>query len=189
MLVQYFPDLLSVDFTARLEDELDEIAEGKPWVPVIGQFYQKFEKDLGVADAALPKLDLRKEPELVGRDCPLSGHPLVYREGRFGRFIGCSDYPRCKYTEQILVKVGVHCPKCGGDLVEKRTRKGRVFYGCANYPECDWTSWKRPLAMPCPVCGGLMVQENKELAKCTRCEHTVPMVAVPDVTAPERVAE
>ncbi|HOU39746.1 MAG TPA: type I DNA topoisomerase [Promineifilum sp.] len=189
MLVQYFPDLLSVDFTARLEDELDEIAEGKPWVPVIGQFYQKFEKDLGVADAALPKLDLRKEPELVGRDCPLSGHPLVYREGRFGRFIGCSDYPRCKYTEQILVRVGVRCPKCGGELVEKRTRKGRVFYGCANYPECDWTSWKQPLAMPCPVCQGVMVQENKELAKCTRCEHVMPLADVAMPASPESIAE
>ena len=189
MLVQYFPDLLSVDFTARLEDELDEIAEGKPWVPVIDQFYQKFEKDLGVADAALPKLDLRKEPEPVGRDCPLSGHPLVYREGRFGRFIGCSDYPRCKYTEQILVKVGVNCPKCGGDLVEKRTRKGRIFYGCANYPECDWTSWKRPLVTPCPVCQGVMVQENKELAKCTRCEHVMPLADIAPVASPESVAE
>jgi len=189
MLVQYFPDLLSVDFTARLEDELDEIAEGKPWVPVIGQFYQKFEKDLNVADAALPKLDLRKEPEPVGRDCPLSGHPLVYREGRFGRFIGCSDYPRCKYTEQILVRVGVTCPKCGGDLVEKRTRKGRVFYGCANYPECDWTSWKRPLPWPCPVCGGVLAQENKELAKCTHCGHTMPLADMPMPATSERVAE
>ncbi len=181
MLVQYFPDVLSVDFTARLEDELDEIAEGKPWVPVIDQFYRQFEQALSVADAALPKVDLRKEPEFVGRDCPLSGHPLVYRQGRFGRFIGCSHYPHCRYTEQVLVKMGVACPKCGGDLIEKRTRKGRIFYGCANYPACDWTSWKRPLVQACPVCAGVMVQENKTLAKCTHCGHTMPM---PE-TAPE----
>ncbi|HRO24809.1 MAG TPA: type I DNA topoisomerase, partial [Promineifilum sp.] len=106
MLVQYFPDVVSVDFTAKLEDELDEIAEGKPWVPVIGDFYRQFERDLATADAALPKLDLKKEPEFVGRDCPLSGHPLVYRQGRFGRFIGCSNFPHCHYTEQILVKTG-----------------------------------------------------------------------------------
>ena len=174
MLVQYFPDVLSVDFTARLEDELDEIAEGKAWVPVIDQFYQQFARDLDTADKALPKLDLKKEPEFVGRDCPLSGHPLVYRQGRFGRFIGCSNYPGCRYTEQILVKVGVTCPNCGGDLIEKRSKRGRVFYGCANYPACDWTNWKRPIPVPCPVCQGVMVQDNKDTARCTRCDHTEP---------------
>lgn len=173
MLVQYFPDVLSVDFTARLEDELDEIAEGKPWVPVIGEFYQQFSHDLAVADQALPKLDLKKEPELVGRECPLSGHPLVYREGRYGRFIGCSNYPHCRYTEQILIKVGVNCPLCGGDLIEKRSKRGRVFYGCSNYPKCEWTNWKRPVPVPCPVCNGVMVQENKDTLKCTACGHVM----------------
>ena len=177
LLVEYFPDVVSVDFTAQLEDELDGIAGGKAWVPVIDEFYQQFAKELSTADEALPKLDLKKEVELVGRDCPLSGHPLVYREGRYGRFIGCSDYPRCKYTEQILVKVGVTCPQCGGDLIEKRTRKGRIFYGCSSYPECDWTSWKRPVPQPCPVCGGVMVQENKNTLKCTKCEHMEDFVA------------
>jgi DNA topoisomerase-1 len=185
MLVQYFPDVLSVDFTARLEDELDEIAEGKPWAPVIGEFYGKFAKDLNVADKALPKLDLRKEPELVGRDCPLSGHPLVYRQGRFGRFIGCSHYPHCKYTEQILVKVGVTCPTCGGDLIEKRTKRGRVFYGCSNYPECDWTNWKRPIPQPCPNCGGVLVIENKESARCTQCGNLTPLEAIQPLPQPE----
>ncbi len=175
MLVQHFPDVVSVDFTARLEDDLDEIAEGKPWVPVIDDFYQKFAKDLATADEALPKLDLRKEPELVGRDCPLSGHPLVYRQGRYGRFIGCSHFPQCRYTEQILVKVGVTCPLCGGDLIEKRSKRGRVFYGCSNYPTCEWTNWKRPLPQPCPACNGLLVQDNKDTAKCTVCGHTVPL--------------
>jgi DNA topoisomerase I len=176
MLVQYFPDVLSVDFTARLEDELDEIAGGKPWVPVIDEFYSKFSADMAIADEALPKLDLKKEPELVGRDCPLSGHPLVYRRGRYGRFIGCSNFPGCRYTEQVLVKVGVTCPKCGGDLIEKRTKRGRVFYGCASYPDCDWTNWKRPIPQPCPVCHGVMVLENKDTAKCTHCEHTESVV-------------
>ena len=175
MLVQHFPDVVSVDFTARLEDDLDEIAEGKPWVPVIDDFYQKFAKDLATADEALPKLDLRKEPELVGRDCPLSGHPLVYRQGRYGRFIGCSHFPQCRYTEQILVKVGVTCPLCGGDLIEKRSKRGRVFYGCSNYPTCEWTNWKRPLPQPCPACNGLLVQDNKDTAKCTVCGHTAPL--------------
>ncbi len=178
MLVQYFPDVVSVDFTARLEDELDEIAEGKPWVPVIGEFYRQFEKDLATADEALPKLDLKKEPEFVGRDCPLSGHPLVYRQGRFGRFIGCSNYPHCRYTEQVLIKTGATCPDCGGDLIEKRSKRGRVFYGCSNYPNCEWTSWKRPLPQPCPVCNGLLVQDNKDTAKCIACGHTIPIETV-----------
>jgi|CXWK01.1.fsa_nt_gi DNA topoisomerase-1 len=178
MLVQYFPDVVSVDFTARLEDELDEIAEGKPWVPVISEFYRQFEKDLATADEALPKLDLKKEPEFVGRDCPLSGHPLVYRQGRFGRFIGCSNYPHCRYTEQVLIKTGAACPDCGGDLIEKRSKRGRVFYGCSNYPNCEWTSWKRPLPQPCPVCNGLLVQDNKDTAKCIACGHTIPIETV-----------
>ena len=178
MLVQYFPDVVSVDFTARLEDELDEIAEGKAWVPVINDFYQKFARDLAVADEGLPKLDLKKEPEFVGRDCPLSGHPLVYRQGRFGRFIGCSHYPHCRFTEQILIKVGVKCPTCGNDLIEKRTKRGRVFFGCSNYPECEWTSWKRPIPQPCPVCFGVMVQENKDTAKCTVCGHSMSSEAI-----------
>jgi DNA topoisomerase-1 len=170
MLVEYFPDVMSVDFTARLEDELDEIAEGKPWVPVIDNFYQQFAKRLETADEAIEKVDIRSEPEPVGRDCPQCGNPLVYREGRYGRFIGCSNFPNCRHTEQILVKIGVICPKDGGDIVEKRSRRGRIFYGCSNYPECDWNSWKRPLAQPCPACGGLLIQQGKEVAKCTLCD-------------------
>lgn len=170
MLVEYFPDVMSVDFTARLEDELDEIAEGKPWVPVIDNFYQQFAKRLETADEAIEKVDIRSEPEPVGRDCPQCGNPLVYREGRYGRFIGCSNFPNCRHTEQILVKIGVTCPNDGGDIVEKRSRRGRIFYGCSNYPECDWNSWKRPLAQPCPACGGLLIQQGKEVAKCTLCD-------------------
>jgi len=172
ILVEHFPDVMSVDFTARLEDELDEIADGKAWVPIIGNFYERFAQRLAKADAALPKLDLKPETEPVGRDCPLCGSPLLYREGRFGRFIGCSTFPTCRFTEQILTKVGVACPKCqSGDLVEKRTRKGnRLFYGCSNYPDCDWTSWKRPLPAPgCRLCGGLLVQLDKNTAECTQC--------------------
>lgn len=182
LLVEYFPDVVSTDFTATMEDSLDDITQGTPWVPIIDEFYSEFSKELETADAALPKLDLKKEPEPVGRDCPLSGHPLVYREGRYGRFIGCSDFPSCRYSEQILVKVGVTCPNCGGDLIEKRTRKGRVFYGCSNYPECDWTNWKRPVPEPCPVCSGVMVVQTKDMLKCTNCEHMQdyePAEAVP----------
>lgn len=175
LLVEHFPNILSVDFTARLENELDEIANGKEWAPVIGNFYERFSRDLAKADEAIPKIDLKREVEPVGRNCPLCGHPLVYREGRYGRFIGCSNFPTCRHTEQILVKIGIACPKDGGDLIEKRTRRGRVFYGCANYPECDWTSWKRPLSQPCRICNGLLVQINGETAECTQCGERQPI--------------
>jgi DNA topoisomerase-1 len=169
LLVEYFPDVMSVDFTARMEGELDEVANGRAWVPVIDEFYRQFAQRLDVADKAIEKVDVRSEPEPVGRDCPRCGNPLVYREGRYGRFIGCSDFPSCRHTEQIVKKLGIACPNDGGEIIERKTRKGRIFYGCANYPECDWTNWKRPIATPCEVCGGLMVAVKKGLAECTVC--------------------
>ena len=183
LLVEHFPNVLSPDFTARMESELDDIANGKAWVPVISGFYERFSHNLAAADEAIPKMDLKQEPELVGRECPTCGEPLLYREGRFGRFIGCSAFPKCRFTEQILNKIGIACPTDGGDLVEKRTRKGRIFYGCANYPECDWTSWKRPLPQPCAHCNGLLVQINKTTAECTKCgERTAVVVEAEPAT-------
>jgi DNA topoisomerase-1 len=169
LLVEYFPDVMSVDFTARLEEELDEIVNGKPWVPVVDDFYQPFAQRLEVADEAIEKISIQTEPEFVGRDCPVCGNPLLYREGRYGRFIGCSNFPKCRHTEQILNKIGVICPKDGGDVVEKQTRKRKKFYGCSNYPDCDFVSWKRPIATPCRVCGSLLIQVNKDTAECTQC--------------------
>lgn len=177
MLVEYFPDVMSVDFTARLEGELDEIVGGKPWVPIIDEFYSRFSERLEVADKAISKVDLRSEPEPVGRDCPLCGNPLVYRNGRYGRFIGCSNFPGCRHTEQILDKIGIECPQDGGDVVRKYTRKRKVFYGCSNYPDCDWTSWRKPLEEPCKFCGGLTVQVNNHNAECTKCGERQPLSA------------
>ncbi|MCA9968848.1 MAG: type I DNA topoisomerase [Anaerolineales bacterium] len=177
LLVEYFPEILSVGFTARLEDELDEIAEGKPWVPVLATFYDSFLQNLEKADKGIDKVDLKTEPEFVGRDCPQCGNALVYRQGRYGRFIGCSNFPSCRHTEQIIEKVGVSCPKDGGDIVVKRTRRGRVFYGCNNYPECDWTSWKKPLPQPCRKCGGLVVEVAQNTAECTQCGERQPVAA------------
>lgn len=172
LLVQYFPNVMSVDFTARMEDELDEIAQGKAWVPVVAEFYDDFSQNLKVAEEDMPKVKQELEP--VGRDCPRCGNALLYRYGRYGKFIGCSNFPECRYTEQILEKIGVTCPQCGGDLVVKRTRRGRTFYGCANYPDCDWTSWKRPIPEPCPNCGGLLVEATKDEVECTVCEQRHP---------------
>jgi DNA topoisomerase I len=175
LLVHYFPNVMSVGFTARMEDELDEIAEGRPWVPVVGEFYEDFSRNLKVAEEDMPEVRVHKEAEPVGRVCPECGSELLYRSGRYGRFIGCSDFPTCRYTEQIVEKIGVDCPVCGGDIIVKRTRRGRTFYGCANYPKCEWTSWKRPLAATCRKCGGLLVQQSKSHAECTVCGERQPL--------------
>ncbi|WP_420644187.1 type I DNA topoisomerase [Candidatus Leptofilum sp.] len=168
LLVEYFPDILSVDFTARLEDELDKIAEGEAWVPVIGSFYGQFAEKLEIADESIPKIDLKKEVEPVGRACPNCGNELLYREGRYGRFIGCSNFPKCRHTEQLLNKIGVTCPN-GGEMVERRTRRGRVFYGCSRYPDCEFSSWKKPVPDPANSCNGLLVQKNENETACEAC--------------------
>jgi len=170
LLVQYFPNVLSVDFTARLEDELDQIAEGKPWVPVLRSFYGDFLENLEIADESIPKIDLKKETEPVGRECPLCGSPLLYRQGRYGRFIGCSNFPQCRHTEQILNKVGITCDFGGGEIIERKTRRGRTFYGCSRYPECEWSSWKKPVKdnqNSCP--DGILVQVNEDTTECVMC--------------------
>lgn len=168
LLVEHFPNILSVDFTARMEDELDDIAEGRPWVPVLRDFYGEFAKNLEIAQEEIPKIDLRKEPEPVGRKCPECGNELLYREGRYGRFIGCSNFPNCRYTEQILQKIGVTCPN-GGEIVERKTRRGRTFYGCSRYPDCEFTSWKKPVPDPQNRCDGLLVPVNEQETKCEAC--------------------
>ena len=179
LLVEYFPNVLSVDFTARLEGELDKIAEGSEWVPVLSAFYGNFAENLQVADEAIPKLEVKKEVEFVGRDCPESGHPLVYREGRYGRFIGCSNFPKCRYTEQILNKTGVVCPNGGGEIIERKTRRGRTFFGCSRYPECEWRSWQKPVADPDHACDGIMVETKDGNKDCTACglKESVPVAA------------
>jgi DNA topoisomerase-1 len=186
MLVEYFGDVVDVKFTAWMEDELDEIAEGhKEWVPVIREFYEPFQKDIEHADANIEKVDM---VELLGEPCPTCGKPLLIRYGRYGKFIGCSDFPNCRYTAPFLVKVGVKCPQCGtGDIVEKKTKRGRIFYGCSNYKNgddpasCDFTSWNRPLPQPCPNCGGLLTMKGRDAAKCIKCENEYSLADLPEV--------
>ena len=174
LLVEYFPDVLNVEFTAQMENDLDRIAAGDiPWVECIREFYQPFSKQVKIAEAEIPELKIENEP--VGRQCPECGHDLVIRWGRYGKFISCSNFPTCRYTEPYLEKIGVKCPKDSGDIVMRKTRKGRIFYGCSNYPTCDFTSWKRPLPQPCPNCGGLLVEASKKEAQCIVCEQRFPL--------------
>ena len=171
LLVEWFPDILDVGFTARMEDNLDRIAAGeRPWVEVVREFYGPFSAKVQEAEEKMP--EKKQEPEPIGRKCPRCGGELVIRWGRYGKFISCSNFPKCRYTEPWLEKTGAKCPKCGGDIVVRRTRKGRVFYGCANYPECDFTTWKRPLPTPCPHCGGLLVEAGKNRVQCLSCNLT-----------------
>jgi DNA topoisomerase-1 len=168
LVVEHFPEIVDLGFTAKMEQELDEIAEGqRGWVEVVSEFYQPFSEQLRKAAEAMP--ELKPEPETIDRPCPVCGNPLVIRHGRFGKFIGCSTFPACRHTEPILEKVGAACPQDGGELVKRRTRRGRLFYGCSNFPECDFTTWKRPSRHPCPVCGGLLVQQERHLFQCLQC--------------------
>ncbi len=169
LVVAYFPDIVDISFTSQMEDELDEIAEGqRNWVELMEEFYGPFTESLANAKAHMPKAKL--EPEKVGRECPECGADLVYRNGRYGKFISCSAFPKCRYTEPFLEKIGVKCPDCeDGEIVEKRSKRGRVFYGCSNYPNCEFTSWNRPLPEPCPNCGGTLVRANKSQNRCLAC--------------------
>ncbi len=174
LLVGHFPDLINVEFTAQMERKLDAVAEGQgEWIALLRDFYAPFEVTLRKADEAIPKI-VQVEP--VGRACPECGQPLIIRWGRYGKFIGCSNFPKCRYTEPWLEKIGVQCSQCeDGEIVVKHTKKGRVFYGCSNWPKCEFTSWKRPLAQPCPACGGLLVEGRKNMARCTACGEEVPL--------------
>jgi DNA topoisomerase-1 len=171
LMVEYFSDIVDFKFTARMEEDLDMIANGQAeWTEVIHEFYHPFVKDLEKAQAEMPVT--KREPEKIGRICPDDGGELVIRFGRFGKFISCGNFPTCRYTEPWLEKIGILCPKDHGELVERKTRKGRTFYGCENYPTCDFTSWKRPIKQPCPTCNGLLVYANKREAQCTNCNET-----------------
>jgi DNA topoisomerase I len=171
LLVQHFPEIVDMNFTVRMEEDLDKVADGSEhWREVIGEFYQRFAPQLQKAQAEMPTQ--KAELEKVGRPCPECGKDLVIRWGRFGKFISCSGFPACRHTEAWLEKIGVLCPKCGGEIVERKTRKRRVFYGCANYPTCDFTSWKRPIPHGCPKCNGLLVISNKREAQCTQCSES-----------------
>jgi DNA topoisomerase-1 len=184
LLVEHFPNVIEVGFTARMEAELDRIASGdEQWVNVIEEFYGPFEQDVKIAEEKIP--EMKVELESIGRACPKCGNDLVVRWGRYGKFISCSNFPECRHTEPLLQKIGVTCPLDGGEVVERKTRKGRTFYGCSNYPECDFTSWKKPLANPCPQCGGLLVVANKNHAQCTQCEEqfSLDQVSVEEVSA------
>jgi DNA topoisomerase-1 len=182
LVVEHFSEIVDYGFTAQMEENLDRIAGGeKEWVPVLREFYGPFAKAVAKAEVNMPQMDIAEQP--TGEKCEKCGHPMVVKFGRYGKFIACSNFPECRNTKPYTEKIGVACPKCGGDLVQRKTRKNRIFYGCANYPKCEFAVWNLPLPQPCPHCGGLLVQTGKQMAKCTRCEEQVEMDRLPEVEA------
>lgn len=180
LLVEYFPNVINVAFTSQMEDDLDRIARGEmDWVPVLREFYTPFSQAVAHAETHMPEVEVEDQP--TGELCEKCGHPMVLKFGRYGKFEACSNFPECRNTRPHLVKLGITCPDDGGELVERRTKKGRVFYGCANYPECEWSSWKKPLPQPCPNCQGLLVQKNRNWAQCTQCEELFEINQLPEL--------
>ncbi|MDD6133809.1 MAG: type I DNA topoisomerase [Selenomonadaceae bacterium] len=159
MLEEYFKNIVDVKFTANLENELDEIAEGKVEKNnLLREFYGPFETTLEKADEAIGHVELPVEVSDV--KCELCGRMMVVKQGRFGKFLACPGFPECRNTKPLLVDTGVKCPKCGGAIVERKTRRGRNFYGCKNYPECDYTTWDQPQKETCPQCGAFMLKHH-----------------------------
>ncbi len=170
LLVKYFPDIVNIEFTAHLEDELDKVAnENMDWVQVVKDFYTPFARDLENATQLMEKVKL--PDELTGEACPKCGQPMVVKTSRYGKFMACSGYPECKYTTSFKVKTGARCPECGAEIVEKRSRKRRTFYGCSNYPECKFAINLKPLPQPCPKCGGLLTEYRQKWEKCLKCSY------------------
>ena len=170
LLNQHFADIMDIQFTASMEAELDDIAKkNRNWASVVQDFYTPFDKDL---TNALERMEKVKLPvELTDEVCPKCGKPLAVKMGRYGKFLACSGYPECKYTQSYLVKTGVKCPECGHELVERVSKKKRIFYGCSNYPECQFAIFHKPITDPCPKCGGLVTQYRGQYTRCTKCDY------------------
>ena len=178
MMKEYFSDIVDIRFTAEMEDRLDDVEAGdRQWREVISDFYGPFEKTLEHAEQSIEKIEIKDEESDVV--CDKCGAMMVYKLGRFGRFLACPNFPACRNTKAIQVELSAPCPKCGGKLLEKTSRKGRKFYGCERYPECDFVSWEMPVEEKCPKCGGYMVfkrgkKENYYLCANEACREKVP---------------
>lgn len=170
-LQEFFKDIINVEYTKNMEDNLDKIAEGNmEWNKLLSIFYQEFEPKVEVAFKNMEK----KAPEETGESCPNCGSPLVIKQSKYGKFTACSNYPTCKYIksskEEKEVKEIISCPKCDGKILEKKTKRGKIFYGCSNYPKCDFASWDKPIEEKCPNCNGTLT-EKKDKIKCMNCDY------------------
>ncbi|OAS21742.1 type I DNA topoisomerase [Paenibacillus oryzisoli] len=185
LMQEFFPEILDIEFTAHMEEELDFVEEGKEdWVRVLDTFYTSFEKRLEFAEEEMKEIEI--QDEVSDEICEKCGKHLVYKMGRFGKFLACSGFPDCRNTKPIIKDIGVTCPTChAGKIVERRSKKGRVFYGCDQYPTCDFVSWDKPVHRPCPACSSLMIEKrskNGVMIQCTQCDHKEEAVDESDHT-------
>jgi len=174
LMVEFFPEILDVEFTAKMEKDLDEIEEGKAnWVNIIDEFYRGFEKRLAIAEKEMKEVDIKDEPAHI--DCDECGSPMVYKMGRYGKFVACSQFPECRNTKPIVKEIGVKCPRCQeGNIVERSSKKRRVFYGCDRFPECDFVSWDKPITRSCPKCDNMLIEKKLKKGvqvQCIDCDY------------------
>ncbi|MCI2788358.1 type I DNA topoisomerase [Staphylococcus warneri] len=171
---EYFPEIIDVEFTVNMETLLDKIAEGDMnWRKVVGDFYNSFKQDVERAEEEMEKIEIKDEP--AGEDCEVCGSPMVIKMGRYGKFMACSNFPDCRNTKAIVKTIGVKCPTCkDGEVVERKSKKNRIFYGCSNYPECDFISWDKPVGRDCPKCNHYLVDKKKGRSSqvtCSNCDY------------------
>ncbi|WP_071395349.1 type I DNA topoisomerase [Bacillus tuaregi] len=174
LMFDFFPEILNVEFTAKMEQDLDNIEEGQiNWVKIIDDFYQGFEKKLKIAEKEMEHVEIKDEP--AGEDCEQCGNPMVFKMGRYGKFMACSNFPDCRNTKAIVKEIGVKCPKCNeGNIIERKSKKKRIFYGCDRFPECDFLSWDKPLPRKCPKCEALLVEKKLKKGiqvQCVECDY------------------
>lgn len=170
LLVEHFPKVVDIGFTAEMEKNLDEIAEGKKkWVPIIKKFYEPFKENLDNKYQEISKKKITEEK--TDQICEKCGSPMIIKLGRFGKFLACSNFPKCRNTKPIEISSGVKCPECKqGDIIERKTRKGKTFYSCSRYPKCKFALWDIPTGEKCPKCGSLLVKNRFNKVKCSNKE-------------------
>ncbi|WGV93315.1 type I DNA topoisomerase [Bacillus stercoris] len=174
LIMEFFPEIINVEFTAKMERDLDHVEEGNTeWVKIIDNFYTDFEKRVKKAESEMKEVEI--EPEYAGEDCELCSSPMVYKMGRYGKFLACSNFPDCRNTKPIVKQIGVKCPSCGeGNIVERKSKKKRVFYGCDRYPDCEFVSWDKPIERKCPKCGKMLVEKKLKKGiqvQCVECDY------------------
>lgn len=174
LIREFFPEILDVEFTAKMEQQFDGIEEGTvEWIKVIDEFYGGFTVSLAKAEAEMEKIEIKDEP--AGEDCEECGSPMVFKMGRYGKFMACSNFPDCRNTKPIVKKIGVKCPKCQeGEIIERKSKKKRLFYGCDTYPSCDFISWDKPIPRSCPKCEGTLVEKKLKKGiqvQCISCDY------------------
>ncbi|MBA5728746.1 type I DNA topoisomerase [Aerococcaceae bacterium INB8] len=179
VMVEFFPDIVDTDFTAGMERGLDEVEDGKQnWVKLLDEFYTGFDKEIKQAEVNMEDIEIKDEP--AGFDCDVCGHPMVIKIGRYGKFYACSAFPDCRNTKAIVKKIGVTCPTCKeGEVVERKSKKNRIFYGCTRYPECDFVSWDKPIARSCPKCDHFLTEKvtrKGSQVKCSNCDYAEELV-------------